>query len=304
MANEPQHTLESAKLIVVMGKGGVGKSVVAAALGRLAASAGREVLLVEVDPRENLHQLLDVPPSDGEIVQAGPSLRLQHMHPRQVLDDLVAERLKFGPLARRVLASPVHQHFAEGAPGLKESAVLGRILRMLDGHTPKEVTAPDLVILDSPASGHGVPFLAAPGLISSVIDSGPIGQMAEDIDEMISDPERTSFVVVSLAEEMPVQETVELIDTMSTTLERSPSMVIVNGIYPLGTSDELPTEVDPAAAAADALWRARAEINSEQLERLRHTWLGPLFQVPLFAVDRGPVLIELISQTIESDLRV
>ncbi|MCP4900438.1 MAG: ArsA family ATPase, partial [bacterium] len=70
--------LETAQLLVVMGKGGVGKSTVTAALGRLLASTGHRVLLVEIDPRENLHQLLDVEPSDGAVVRAGPNLELQH----------------------------------------------------------------------------------------------------------------------------------------------------------------------------------------------------------------------------------
>jgi hypothetical protein len=115
--------LDRLELLVVTGKGGVGKSTVSAALGAYLANRGRKVLLIEVDPRENLHQLLDTPPSGGEIVEAASNLWLQHLDPRELLDDLVREKLKVGALARKVLASPVHLLGAEspresGAPPL------------------------------------------------------------------------------------------------------------------------------------------------------------------------------------------
>ena len=170
--------LDRLQMLVVTGKGGVGKSTVTAALGAHLANRGRKVLLIEVDPRENLHQLLDTPPSGGEIVEAASRLWLQHLEPRRLLDDLVREKLKVGALVRKVLASPVHLHFTEGAPGLKQTAVFGRALRMVEGYGPKELRRPDVVILDAPASGHGIAWMAAPQLVSEVISSGPIGNMA------------------------------------------------------------------------------------------------------------------------------
>ena len=164
--------LDRLQLLVVTGKGGVGKSTVTAALGAHLANRGRKVLLIEVDPRENLHQLLDTPPSGGEIVEAASNLWLQHLDPRELLDDLVREKLKVGALVRKVLSSPVHLHFTEGAPGLKQTAVFGRALRMVEGHGPKQLRRPDVVILDAPASGHGIAWMAAPQLVSEVISSG------------------------------------------------------------------------------------------------------------------------------------
>jgi energy-coupling factor transporter ATP-binding protein EcfA2 len=117
--------LADLQLLVVTGKGGVGKSTVTAVLGRLLAARGRRTLLMEVDPRENLHHLLEVEPSGGEVVQASPRLWVQHVEPRTILDDLVREKLKVGVLVNRVLSSPIHRHFTEGAPGLKETAVFG-----------------------------------------------------------------------------------------------------------------------------------------------------------------------------------
>ena len=102
--------LADRELLVVTGKGGVGKSAVAAALARLLSSRPRthRALVLEVDPRENLHQLLGVQPSGGDLVDAGGGLSLQNLKPTDVLDRIVIERLKLEAVARRVLDSPVY----------------------------------------------------------------------------------------------------------------------------------------------------------------------------------------------------
>src|SRR6476661_883482 len=121
----PIEQLSRRQLVVVTGKGGVGKTVVSATIGRALAAAGRRTLVVEVDPRENLHQMLGTPPSGGDILEAGPRLWVQNLKPQQVLDQVVREQLKLELLTRRVLDSPIYRQFAVGAPRLKELAILG-----------------------------------------------------------------------------------------------------------------------------------------------------------------------------------
>ncbi len=282
--------LDTLQLLVVTGKGGVGKSTVTAALGAHLANRGRKVLLIEVDPRENLHQLLDTPPSGGEIVEAASKLWLQHLEPRALLDDLVREKLKLGALARKVLSSPVHLHFTEGAPGLKQTAVFGRALRMVEGHGPKQLRRPDVVILDAPASGHGIAWMSAPQLVSEVISSGPIGRMATEIAGFLADRERFGSVVVTTAEEMPVQEALELLEAMERRLERRPELVVVNAIYPPAPP---PGRKDDDAAR---LWIRRRRVNETELARLSSSWDGPTIELPLVAVDAGPALVGIIGQ--------
>lgn len=289
--------LEKLQLVVVTGKGGVGKSVVTAALGKLLAARGRKVLLFEVDPRENLHKLLDTQPSGGEIINASPRLYLQHIEPRELIDDLVREKLKVKMLANRVLASPVHRHFTEGAPGLKESAVFGRALRMVEGHGPRALRRPDVVILDAPATGHGVSWLAAPQLVADVVRSGPIGHMAELIATFLADRSRFGVIVVTTAEEMPVEESLELIGALDERFDREPEAVIANALYPVIDDDEVSD--DPATS----LWRDRRAINVAQLERLDASWAGPLAEIPLMPMDPGPALIGAIARQIEAQLR-
>jgi len=251
------------QLLVVTGKGGVGKTAVAASLGRLLAAAGRRVLVLEVDPRENVHQMLAVAPSGGAIVAAGPRLWVQNLKPGQVLDEIVRERLKVEMLARRVLASPIYEQFSAGAPGLKELAILGHALRLLrraapaghagdggwhaaDGGWHAAATAPalDVVVLDAPATGHGVRLLMAPRLVSEVIGSGPFGALAGELAGFVADPARCGIVVVTQAEEMPVEEALELRQALADQLGRQPELLVVNGLFP-----PLPAGLDGPAAA-------------------------------------------------------
>jgi len=286
--------MESRQLIVVTGKGGVGKSTLTAVIGRQLAARGRSTLMVEVDPRESLHHLLDVPPSGGEVVEVTPRLALQHIDPRRLLDDLVRDKLKVGVLVRRVLSSPIHQHFTEGAPGLKESAVFGRILRLLQGHVPRGVRRPDVVVLDAPATGHGMSWLLAPRLISEVIQTGPVGHMTSEIAALMASRDQFGVVAVTIAEEMPVQESLELIDTLEEKMDRAPDAVVVNALYPHLAGQE--DHDDPASS----MWIHRRTINDRELGRLRDGWVGPVVELPLLPLDPGPQLIGALAHHAEA----
>lgn len=280
--------LKKLQLIVVSGKGGVGKSTVTAMLGRMLSGMGRKTLLIEVDPRENLHHLFDIPPSGGELMEIDPFLSVQHLEPRSIIDDLVREKLKIGFLARKVLASPVHQHFTAGAPGIKEAAVFGRALRRLGGHHPRGVPTPDCVVIDAPATGHGVSWLLAAQLVSDVVKSGPIGQMAADVASFLADEERSGTVVVTMAEEMPVEETGELLQGMQRKLGRRPEFIVANALYPSFPSERKSSAGDDFLGN---LWEQRRRINEEELEKLRLFWEGPLLKLPLVPLDPGPALV-------------
>jgi hypothetical protein len=234
------------ELLVVTGKGGVGKTAVAAGLGGLLAAAGRRTLVLEVDPRENVHQMLGVAPSGGAIVGAGPRLWVQNLKPGQVLDEIVRERLRIEMLSRRVLASPIYEQFAAGAPGLKELAILGHALRLLRRVGSPDAPAIDQVVLDAPATGHGVRLLAAPSLVAEVIQGGPFGALAGELAGFVGDPARCGIVAVTQAEEMPVEEVLELRAALLSQLGRGPELLVVNGLYP-------PLAADPADPADTAL---------------------------------------------------
>lgn len=300
--------LLSRMLLVVTGKGGVGKSTVTAALGRLAARAGKRTLLLEADPRESLYPLLEIEPSGGDEVDAGEGLFVQNVRPKTVLDRLVGERLKIGFLTRRVTASPVYEHFIEGAPGLKEMALLGH------AYTRIREAPYDLVLVDAPATGHGLSLLAAPKLVSTAIDHGPVGELAGELSRFVEDPERCGALLVAVAEEMPVQESLELIASMRERLARRPELVVLNALVPGAAEADVADGAvgavgadgsDPAVDADPllALWRRRAAVQRRERARLARGWDGPRVDLPHLALDTGAALVEALAPRLAEGLR-
>lgn len=287
---EPLH---SRQLVLVTGKGGVGKSVLAAAVGASLARSGRRVLIVEVDPRESVHQMLGVEPSGGELLTVSDGLFLQNLQPRFVLDRLVSEQVRFEWIAERVRRSPVYHHFVEGAPGLKELAVLGHCLLVVRGAV---TGAPpiDTVVLDAPATGHGVSLIAAPSLVSEVIEHGPFGRMSAELAEFVGDPRRTAVVVVTLAEEMPVTEALELRSMLLHRAGREPELLVINGLYP-----PFPDGARAGRLAVDRLWHDRRRVNDREIARLAAAWPGERVELPQLPLGRGPELVEALVERLE-----
>ena len=242
-------------------------------------------MVLEADPRESLHQLLDTAPSGGEIVRAAPRLCIQNLQPRSVLEELVHERVRIAALARRIVASHVFENFAAGAPGLKELAVLVHARRLVRGRRRRW----DVVILDAPATGHGVSLLAAPQLVTDVISRGPVGEMARELAALIANPERCAVVIVTLAEEMAVQEAIELIALLQQRVARRPDLVAVNALYP--PFPDPPPPAPGGAAAGVRLWAARRAANERELERLAAAWTGRRVELPLLPIAPGPPLV-------------
>ena len=277
------------QLLVVTGKGGVGKTTLCCVLGRLLAERGKRVLLVEVDPRESLHQALGTEPSGGALVAAEPGLWLQNLQPDAVIEGLVREKVSIAYLARKIVESPAFHHFVEGAPGLKETALLGYAYRVLQpGHQPPI----DLVILDAPATGHGATLLAAPGLLAKASQGGQLGEMAAALAAFLADASRCGVVLTTLAEEMPIQETLELLDLLGTSLGLRPELVVANALYPVP-----PAGLAPGPGAD--LWRTRRRLNEEELARLANRWDGPLAELPLLALERGPDLVAALARALQ-----
>ncbi len=285
--------LAGRRLLVVTGKGGVGKSAVAATLGTLLARAGRRALVLEVDPRENVHQMLGVPPSGGEIVAAAERLFLQNLQPRQVVDQLVRQRVRIELVARRILASPLYHNFVEGAPGLEQAAILGHCLLLAESRSPGAPPL-DVVVLDAPATGHGISLLSAPTLVSEAIAAGPVAELTGEVAALIADTDRSAIVVVTLAEEMPVTEALELRSELDERLDRVPELLVVNQLLPPGPPPARAGESPPAR-----LWRQRRRLQDREVARLAAAWPGERWELPLLPIDRGPDLIAALAAATE-----
>jgi anion-transporting ArsA/GET3 family ATPase len=276
--------------VVVTGKGGVGKTTIAAVLASRLARAGERVLVLEVDPREGLHLAFDRAPSGGEVVAAGERLAFQNLQPRAVLDALVRERLHVGLLAKRVLASPIYRHFTDGAPGLRELAILGHALRTLKSGER------DVVVLDAPATGHALALLRAPRLVADVIERGPVGALASELAAFVADRERCRVVVVTRAEELPLAESLELIGELGRE-GHTPETLVVNGVVP-----PVPLVERSRAGGDDAigvLWRERRALAERVLARLDAGAADGVSQVrlPLLPRSLGPALVSALVES-------
>ena len=278
--------LAARRLIVVTGKGGVGKTTLTAVLGRLLGARGRHVLLLEVDPRESLHQALGTEPSGGEIIHAGAGLWTQNLQPQAVIEELVRAKVSIPFLAGKITRSAAFRHFTDGAPGLKETAVLGHAYRILLGRHHPPI---DTVVIDAPATGHGAAMLAAPALLAQASAGGQLGDLAAELAGFLADPRASSTVIATLAEEMPVQETLELLSLLGERGRVAPELVVANALYP-----PIPEGSDPGGLPD--LWTRRRRMNERELERLKRAWPGPLVELPNLPLDRGPELVAALAQ--------
>jgi anion-transporting ArsA/GET3 family ATPase len=222
------------KLLVLTGKGGVGKTTVSAALGLLAAERGLRTIVVELGEQRRLGELFGVVP-----VQAGAQTELRENLWSVSIDPdrALLEWLQSlgGRVSGRVLASSgTFQYFAAAAPGAKELISMVTIWKLTEGKrgAGKRPGSYDLVILDAPATGHALGMLHSPQTFGAIARVGPIASQTRQVGELLSDPARSGYLAVALPTEMAVTEALELQDGLQQQINRTLDAVIVNSTLP------------------------------------------------------------------------
>jgi anion-transporting ArsA/GET3 family ATPase len=280
------------RLLVVTGKGGVGKTTVAAALGLLAARAGRRVVVAEVARRTDVAGRFGVPTGTFVEVELAPGLFHVSVDPQLALEEYLRDQLP-AALADVLAASRMFGLLAAATPGLRELLTVGKLweLAQPDRRTPGAEPY-DLVVVDAPATGHGVAVLSAPRTFADAAHVGPIARQGRIIHGTLSDPRVTGVVAVARAEELAVTETVALQRALRAELAVELDALVVNALEPdrFTPREGALLEAHPALPGVQVALAAhrRARRQRGQLGRLtRGTRLSP---VRLHARIGGPDL--------------
>jgi anion-transporting ArsA/GET3 family ATPase len=221
------------RLIFVTGKGGVGKSTVSAALGVAAARKGKRTIICEVAQQERISHLFERQGVGYHETSIAPDLYVFSIDPQHALEEYLQLQIRIRPLYELLFKNRIFTYFAAATPGLRELVTIGKVweLAQLDRRV-KKAAKYDLVIVDAPATGHGLGLLRTPKTFSDIARVGPIKRQADTIYEFITDESLTAVVAVAWPEEMPVNETIELQNKLNADLGMSLDRIIMNGIYP------------------------------------------------------------------------
>ena len=307
------------RLIFVTGKGGVGKSTVAIALGVLAARSGKRTIVAELASHERLQRVFatddDAPPEDRRFteIELQPGLFTISIDPQYAMEEYL--RVKTGPLGQALGSSRLFQAFAMATPGMRELLSIGKVWELAQFERRTQDAVPyDLVIVDAPATGHGVGILRTPRTFAEVARVGPIAHQAGRIATTIADRDFTGIVAVSTPEEMPVNETLALRDAVEAD-GLALDAVILNARYPdrfddadataLGEALAQVADVPGRAALKSALSeRKRAQVQGEQAARLAEAFTDGLIALPfVFAPQIGPGELERLADALGEALR-
>jgi anion-transporting ArsA/GET3 family ATPase len=214
------------RLLFVTGKGGVGKTTVAAALALVAAAQGKRTLVCEVDAKGNLGDLLECGPVRFTATEASPGLSVMAMDTEESLKEYLSLQLRIPLLARLGPLARTFDFVANAAPGVKEILTVGKLAWEVREQNW------DLVVVDASASGHVVGQLAAPEAINELVKVGRVRDQTRWMLDILADPATTGAVIVSAPEEMPVAETIELAGRIRTETEVDLAAVVVNRVLP------------------------------------------------------------------------
>src|SRR5262245_9722468 len=197
------------RLIVVTGKGGVGKTTVAAALGLAAARRGKRTIVCEVAEQERLPGMFGLEPTGYEERELAPGLHGISVAPERAKQEWLRYQLRSSTIAGVLGHSRVFQYLTAAAPGLDDLVTIGKVWEVAQLRRRTGESVYDLSIVDAPATGHGLAMLSAPRTYAEVARVGPIRRQALTIHEFLADGRSTGVLLVALPEEMPVTETVE-----------------------------------------------------------------------------------------------
>jgi anion-transporting ArsA/GET3 family ATPase len=284
--------LETRRFVIVTGKGGVGQTTVSAALALSLASKGKRVLVAMCNAKERLSKIFGTDPVGPDVVPVSPNVWAVNMEPERAIEEYGLLTLKSKTLYALLFDNRYVRSFFAAVPGMHEWAMLGKAwwhtTETNDDGSPKY----DVVILDAPATGHGLDMLRVPKVIVDVVPSGLLRRDAERALHMFQDPKESAIVLVTLPEEMPTTETIELATALTSELHMPIAKVVVNCMLPPLFSADERAQILAAPAAPGPLLSVvhaakdratRETVQAESMKRLsKELPLSPSFLPFLF----------------------
>ncbi len=295
------------RLVIVTGKGGVGKSTVAAALATLSAREGKRTLVCEVNTQERVSLLLGKRPAGPEITLLEENLWAVDIRPAEAMREYALMILKFQTIYRAVFENRLVRYFLRFIPSLQELVMLGKVLYHLQETLPDGSLRFERIILDAPATGHAIAFLSVPRVLLDTVPPGQLAREAEKMRALLTDRAVTTAVLVSLPEDMPVNETLDLHDTLTRKIELHPGAVVLNAFVADRFSDgdvkELQTQ-SPALLPLARGHHARAQLSVDSRERLEQGTRRPVWTLPrLYAREFDRACIDQLAAQLQAHVR-
>ncbi len=287
---EPLRDLLDKRLVFVTGKGGVGKSTVAIALGIAGARAGKRTIVCEVSAQEHTSRVFHRAHVGFHEVEMDENLWAISIDPDESMREYLLIQLKVRAMRDLLVRSRIFSYLAAATPGLRELVTIGKIWELAQPNRKvKKANRYDLVVVDAPATGHGVGFLQTPRTFANIARVGPIKSQAETLERFLLDHRKTGVAIVSLPEEMAVNESAQLERTLAEDVGMAVDRVYMNALYPErfseGEAKRLRAASENGGAVAAACRaalseRRRAESQREQLARLEELVAAPVRTLP------------------------
>lgn len=295
---EAESSLYDLKFLLFSGKGGVGKTTVASAFALSCAQRGERTLLMELNTKDKVSSMFGASRVGTEIVEIEDNLFAVNVTPDAAMEEYALMMLKVRVVYKAVFQNRIMKAFLKAIPGINELVMLGKAYyHVIEEH---EDGSPvwDKVIVDAPATGHGIFLFRIPGVITDILSSGHMFEEAKRILDVLRDPKTTALSLITLPEEMPVNETKMLHDTVVNELKIPIGAVIANAVYPPKFSaeqraviGEARSDVKPASIVGNLLDAAnfrsmRVDMQQRYCQEIQDDIDLPYVELPFYFVER------------------